>query len=170
MTDPYATDFLAVAGTGIDAARILTLPDLTPDQARPALDSAHDVLVRCHQLLDDHSQPWAPAVRITPDSGLHLDAAVVYLWHCLDEVHRAFHHTARPGDWSPAARGDHPLVRDLTACHRGIPEGAPGLRICARNHEIAARMRRRTTPADLRTPATGLIRHARPGQEGAAAA
>jgi hypothetical protein len=170
VSHPHTTDFLAVAGTGIDAARILTLPDRTPDRARPAVDSVHDVLARAHQLLDDHSRPSAPAVRITPDAGLHLDAGVVYLWLCLNEVHKAFHHTARPGDWSPAARGDHPLVRDLTACHRGLPEGAPGLRICARNHEIAARMRRRTTPANLRVPATGLIRHAGPGQEGSAAA
>ncbi|GAA4947561.1 DUF6238 family protein [Yinghuangia aomiensis] len=169
MTDPHNTDFLAVAGTGIDAARILTLPDLTPDQARPALDSVHDVLAKAHQLLDEHSRPAAPAVRITPDCGPHLDAGVVYLWLCLNEVHKAFHHTARPGDWSPAAGGDHPLLRDLAACHRGLPHGDPDLRICARTHEIAARMRRRTTPADLRTPATGLIRHARPGQAGAAA-
>ncbi|MEU2761290.1 DUF6238 family protein [Streptomyces sp. NPDC007094] len=44
------------------------------------------------------------------------------------------------------------------ACQAGLPEGAPEFTICQRHQSTAHLVRRRTTPADLHAPFTGLVR------------
>lgn len=173
--DPHATDFLAVAAaavaaTAVDAVRVLDLPGLLPDHARAALDGTHDLLIALHRLLDAHTSPGSAATAVTPGALPHLAAARDYLWHSADQVHLAYHHAPHPGDRPPAARSDTTTSGpDVTACRRGLPEGAPEFAICQRHQQATVRVRRHTTPADLaRRRITGTVSHSPTGPEGTA--
>ncbi|HSA49066.1 MAG TPA: DUF6238 family protein [Yinghuangia sp.] len=156
--DPAARAFLSIATTAIDATRVLSLPDIAPEAARVALDELHALLVAAHHLLDAHAQPAAPA-SAAPHTLPHLLIARDRVWQAVEEVHHAYHHAPRP-DGSSRNAGD------VAACRRRLPEGAPELTICQRHHQATARVRRSTTPADLRTPISGSVRHPRPGAAG----
>lgn len=152
--DPAARAFLSIATTAVDASRVLNLPDIAPDAARIALDELHAHLIAVHHLIDAHAQKGAPS-SAAPHALPHLRAARDRVWQAAEEVHHAYHHGPRP---SIKARN-----HDITACRRGLPEGAPELTICQRHQRATARVRRTTTPANLRNPIPGSVRHPHPG-------
>ncbi|WP_424921781.1 DUF6238 family protein [Streptomyces sp. wa1] len=71
------------------------------------------------------------------------------MWQAAEHLHAAYHAAPRPDS------GEIPAPE---ACQAGLPEGAPGLTICQRHQRTAHLVRRRTTPADLHAPFTGLVR------------
>jgi hypothetical protein len=139
-------DFVPYATAAIDFHRALNLPTGPLVAVRAELDSLHAHLVSLHHLLDAHTCRTAPLVAI---EGEQLQAARTRLWQAADHLHAAYHAAPRSGT------GELP---DREACQAGLPEGAPELTICQRHQRAARLVRRRTTPADLHAPFTGLIR------------
>jgi hypothetical protein len=137
---PFAT-------AAVDFHRALNLPTSPLAASRAELDSLHEHLLAVHELLDAHTFRTSA---VAPVEGDRLGAARTRVWQAAVEVHAAYHAAPHP------STGTNPAPE---ACRAGLPEGAPEMTIC-RRHQAAARLaRRRTTPADLHTPFTGLIRH-----------
>ncbi|WP_435178162.1 DUF6238 family protein [Actinacidiphila sp. bgisy145] len=144
---PTAQDFVPFATAALDFHRALNLPTAPLVASRAELDALHEHLVALYELLDAHALRTGPLVPIEGDC---LGAARTRIWQAADHLHAAYHSAPRP---------DSGAFPDGEACRVGLPEGAPDLTICHR-HQIAARLvRRRSTPADLHAPFTGLIRH-----------
>jgi hypothetical protein len=144
---PTAQDFVPFATAALDFHRALNLPAAPLAAPRAELDSLHEHLVAVYELVDAHTMRTGSLVRIEGD---FLGAARTRIWQAADHLHAAYHSAPRP---------DSGEVPGREVCRAGLPEGAPELTIC-RRHQIAARLvRRRSTPADLHAPFTGLIRH-----------
>ncbi|MGW7019968.1 DUF6238 family protein [Streptomyces decoyicus] len=145
-TSPTAEDFVPFATAALDFHRALNLPSGPLVTTRAELDALHSHLVSLHGLLDAH------AVRVgqlVPAEGDPIRAASTRVWQAADHVHAAYHAAPRPGSGE---------VPEREACKAGLPEGAPELTICQRHQRTAHLVRRRTTPADLHSPFTGLVR------------
>ncbi|MFD5327936.1 DUF6238 family protein [Streptomyces sp. NPDC127092] len=143
---PTAQDFVPFATAALDFHRALNLPGGPLVASRAELDALHAHLVSVHGLLDAHA---ARTGQLVPIEGDQLRAARTRIWQAADHVHAAYHAAPRP---------DSGEVPEPEACQAGLPEGAPELTICQRHQRAAHLVRRRTTPADLHTPFTGLVR------------
>ncbi|MEU6172715.1 DUF6238 family protein [Streptantibioticus parmotrematis] len=146
-TSPTAQDFVPFATAALDFHRALNIPTGPLVTARAELDALHAHLVAVHELLDAHASRTARLLAVEADQ---LGAARTRVWQAADHVHGAYHVAPRPGTGE---------VSEQEACHSGLPEGAPELTICQRHQRAARLVRRRTTPADLHAPFTGLTRH-----------
>ncbi|NEA59762.1 hypothetical protein G3I60_37795 [Streptomyces sp. SID13666] len=144
---PIAQDFVPFATAALDFHRALNVPGGPLVAARAELDALHAHLVSLHGLLDAHT---ARTGQLVPIEGAELRVARTRIWQAADHVHAAYHAAPRP------ASGE---VPDREACQAGVPEGAPELTICQRHQRTAHLVRRRTTPADLHAPFTGLVRY-----------
>ncbi|MEY9846385.1 hypothetical protein ABH940_003472 [Streptacidiphilus sp. BW17] len=142
-----AQDFVPFATAALDFHRALNIPAGPLVTTRAELDALHSHLVSLHGLLDAHTDRTGGLV---PIEGDQLHAARTRIWQAADHVHAAYHAAPRP---------DCGEIPDREACHAGLPEGAPELTICQRHQRAAHLVRRRTTPADLHAPFTGLRRH-----------
>ncbi|MCZ1008382.1 DUF6238 family protein [Streptomyces lydicus] len=143
---PIAEDFVPFATAALDFHRALNLPGGPLVTTRAELDSLHSHLVSLHGLLDAHA---CRVGQLVPAEGDPLRAACTRVWQAADHVHAAYHAAPRPGSGE---------VPEREACKAGLPEGAPELTICQRHQRTAHLVRRRTTPADLHAPFTGLVR------------
>ncbi|MEU6815536.1 DUF6238 family protein [Streptomyces sp. NPDC046860] len=146
-SSPTAQDFVPFATAALDFHRALNVPGGPLVTTRAELHALHAHLVSLHGLLD------AQAVRtghLVPIEGDQLSAARTRIWQAADHVHAAYHAAPQPGSGE---------VPDREACQAGLPEGAPELTICQRHQRTAHLVRRRTTPADLHAPFTGLVRY-----------
>ncbi|MDF3291883.1 DUF6238 family protein [Streptomyces silvisoli] len=144
---PFAQDFVPFATAALDFHRALNLPSGPLAASRTELDALHAHVLSLHGLLDDHASRTTPVAAVEGD---HLRAARTRLWLTAEHLHAAYHA-------APHARSGPVLSRE--ACRTGLPEGAPELTICQRHLAAAAKVRHQATPADLRDPFTGLIRH-----------
>lgn len=144
---PTAQDFMPFATAALDFHRALNVPGGALVAPRAELDSLHAHLVSLYGLLDAHAVRTGALV---PVEGGRLRAARTRIWQTADHVHGAYHAAPRPGT------GELP---DREGCRAGLPEGAPELTICQRHQRTARLVRRRTTPAELHSPFTGLIRY-----------
>jgi hypothetical protein len=140
-------DFVPFATAAVDFHRALNLPAAPLAASRAELDSLHEHLLAVYELLDAHTVRTAA---LAPVEGDHLHAACTRVWQAATDVHAAYHAAPHPGTGTLPAPD---------ACRAGLPEGAPELTVCQRHQAAAHLVRRRTTPADLHTPFTGLIRH-----------
>ncbi|MFG3199880.1 DUF6238 family protein [Streptomyces sp. NPDC048208] len=140
-----AQDFVPFATAALDFHRAFNLPAGPLVTSRAELDTLHAHLVSVHGLLDAHALRTA---RLIPAEGDPLRAARTRIWQAADHLHAAYHAAPRP---------DSGEVPEPEACRAGLPEGAPELTICQRHQRTAHLVRRRTTPADLHTPFTGLV-------------
>lgn len=143
---PTPQDFVPFATAALDFHRALNIPGGPLVTTRAELDALHAHLVALHGLLDAHTVRTG---QVVPAEGDHLHAARTRIWQAADHVHAAYHAAPRP---------DSGEVPDREACQTGLPEGAPELTICQRHQRTAYLVRRRTTPADLYSPFTGLVR------------
>lgn len=146
-TTATAQDFVPYATAALDFHRALNIPAGPLVASRTELDSLHAHLVALHGLLDAHAQRTSP---LLPGEGDHLKATRTRLWQAADHLHAAYHCAPRPGS------GEIPPPEAFRA---RLPEGAPELSICRRHQEATQLVRHRTTPADLHSPFTGLVRH-----------
>ncbi|MFC8721888.1 DUF6238 family protein [Kitasatospora sp. NPDC057198] len=144
---PATPDFVPYASAAIDFHRALNLPAGPLVASRPELDCLHEHLLSLHALLDAHAERTAP---LLPAEGDHLRAVRTRLWQAADHLHAAYHSAPRLGSGE---------VPDAEACRTRLPEGAPELTLCRRHQQTARLVRRRTTPTDLHSPFTGLVRH-----------
>ncbi|MGW3185717.1 DUF6238 family protein [Kitasatospora sp. NPDC001119] len=112
---------------------------------REELDALHEHVVALHELVD---QATARTRAQAPAEGDHLHNARIRLWQGIEHLHAAYHA-------APRADGRMP-TREACALRR--PEGAPELTICQRHLKASTRVRQFTTPTDLHTPTTGMIR------------
>ncbi|MFI0722630.1 DUF6238 family protein [Streptomyces sp. NPDC021224] len=143
---PTAQDFVPFATAALDFHRALNIPAGPLAAARAELDTLHEHLVAVYELLDAHTVRTGAVAPV--ESGF-LSTARTRIWQAATDVHAAYHAAPRP---------DSGGISDREACRAGLPEGAPELTICHR-HQLAARLvRRRSTPADLYAPFTGLVR------------
>ncbi|KND38335.1 DUF6238 family protein [Streptomyces acidiscabies] len=140
-------DFVPFATAALDFHRALNIPGGALVAARDELDSLHAHLVSLFGLLDAHACRTGSLV---PVEGDHLRAARTRIWQAADHLHAAYHAAPRTGSGE---------VPDREACQAGLPEGAPVLTICQRHQRAGLLVRRRTTPAELHDPFTGLVRH-----------
>lgn len=145
-TTPSAQDFVPYATAALDFHRALNLPGGALVASRAELDSLHAHLIALHGLLDAHVTRTAPLIEVEGD---HLKAVRTRIWQAADHLHTAYHCAPRPGSGEVPGR---------EACRAGLPEGAPEMTICQRHQQAARAVRRRSTPADLRAPFTGLVR------------
>ena len=143
---PTTQDFVPFATAALDFHRALNIPGGPLVTSRAELDALHAHLVALHGLLDAHTGRTG---QLVPAEGDHLRAARTRIWQAADHVHAAYHAAPRP---------DSGEVPDREACQTQLPEGAPELTICQRHQRTAHLVRRRTTPADLHAPFTGLVR------------
>ncbi|MFE6101319.1 DUF6238 family protein [Streptomyces laurentii] len=141
-----AQDFVPFATAALDFHRALNLPGGPLVATRAELDALHSHLVSLHGLLDAHA---IRTEKIVPAEGDQLRAARTRIWQAAERLHAAYHAAPRPGSGE---------VPGPEACRAGLPEGAPELTVCQRHQRAARLVRRRTTPADLHTPFTGLTR------------
>ena len=142
-----AQDFVPFATAALDFHLALNIPAGPLVTGRAELDALHGHLVTVHGLLDAHT---ARTGQLLPIEGDQLRAARTRIWQAADHLHAAYHAAPHPGSGE---------IPDREACQAGLPEGAPELTICQRHQRTAHLVRRRTTPADLHTPFTGLTRH-----------
>ncbi|WP_399890759.1 DUF6238 family protein [Streptomyces sp. BBFR51] len=143
---PTAQDFVPFATAALDFHRALNIPGGPLVTSRAELDALHAHLAALYGLLDAHA---ARTGQLVASEGDQLRAARTRIWQVADHVHAAYHAAPRPES------GELPA---LEACQTGLPEGAPELTICQRHQRTAQLIRRRTTPADLHAPFTGLVR------------
>lgn len=136
---PTSQDFVPFATAALDFHRALNIPG-------GPLVTTHAHLVSLHGLLDAHTGRTG---QLVPAEGDHLHAARTRIWQAADHIHTAYHSAPRP---------DSGEVPDSETCQAQLPEGAPELTICQRHQHTAHLVRRRTTPADLHAPFTGLVR------------
>lgn len=132
-------DLLPYATTALDVLRLTSLHAAPPE--RGDLDAFHAHTVALYGLLDSHVGACRPA---DPATAGHLHAARVRLWQAADQLHLAYH--SRPPASAPAPpRCPH-------------PEGRTTPTVCQRHLACTARVRKITTPADLRAPNPGPTR------------
>ncbi|MEU6664017.1 DUF6238 family protein [Streptomyces sp. NPDC046821] len=143
---PPAQDFVPFATAALDFHRALNIPGGPLVTTRAELDALHAHLVALYELLDAHTGRTA---NLVPAEGNQLRTARTRIWHAAEHLHAAYHAAPRP---------DSGEVLEPEACRAGLPEGAPELTICQRHQRTAHLVRRRTTPADLHAPFTGLVR------------
>ncbi|OIK08061.1 DUF6238 family protein [Streptomyces monashensis] len=143
---PTAQDFVPFATAALDFHRALNIPGGPLVTTRAELDALHSHLVSLYGLLDAHANRTG---QLMPVEGDQLRAARTRIWQAADLVHAAYH---------AAPRSDSGEVPEREACQTGLPEGTPELTICQRHQRTAHIVRRRTTPADLHAPFTGLVR------------
>ncbi|WP_148588775.1 DUF6238 family protein [Streptomyces sp. WAC01526] len=149
-TDPLpdlAADFVPFATAALDFHRAINLPAGPMAAHRTELDALHAHLTALYGLLDAHTARTTPVAEAEGD---HLRACRIRLWQAAEHLHDAFHSAPRPGTGRLPTR---------EACRARLPEGAPELTICQRHMATSVQVRRAHTPADLRDPFTGLIRH-----------
>ncbi|MFE0187565.1 DUF6238 family protein [Streptomyces sp. NPDC059008] len=149
-TDPLpdlAEDFVPFATAALDFHRAINLPAGLTAATRTELDSLHAHLTALYGLLDAHT---ARTIPVAEAEGDHLRACRIRLWQAAEHLHAAYHAAPQPGTGRLPTR---------EACRARLPEGAPELTVCQRHLATAAQVRRDHTPADLRDPFTGLIRH-----------
>ncbi|MER5442557.1 DUF6238 family protein [Streptomyces sp. NPDC002790] len=137
-----AYPYLRAASAGIrHHARTLAPPAQHPASAtdRAHLDVLHAHLTALHQVLDQLAETTRPP---HPGAGRQLATAHTRLWQATAAVHDAFHLL--------------PVAEEAgTECHpERFPEGPPILTICQRHLAAGHAVRRKTTPADLNTPAS----------------
>ncbi|MFJ3939113.1 DUF6238 family protein [Streptomyces parvus] len=142
-----ASDFVPFATAALDFHRAINMPVAPVAASRTELDSLHAHLVALYGLLDAHTARTTP---VATAEGDHLRSCRIRLWQAAEHLHAAYH--AAP----QRVTGRLPTRE---ACRARLPEGAPDLTVCQRHLATAARVRRDHTPADLRDPFTGLIRH-----------
>ncbi|MEU3162085.1 DUF6238 family protein [Streptomyces griseoincarnatus] len=142
-----ASDFVPFATAALDFHRAINMPVAPVAASRTELDSLHAHLVALYGLLDAHTARTTP---VATAEGDHLRACRIRLWQAAEHLHAAYH--AAP----QRVTGRLPTRE---ACRARLPEGAPDLTVCQRHLATATRVRRDHTPADLRDPFTGLIRH-----------
>lgn len=146
-TPRSAQDFVPFATAALDFHRSINIPAGPLVATRAELDTLHEHLVSLHGLLDAHAHRTGPLINAEGD---HLHATRTRIWQAAEHLHHAYHAAPRPDT------GD---VPEPESCRAGLPEGAPSLTICQRHQRTAHLVRRRTTPADLHAPFTGLTRH-----------
>ncbi|WP_405729273.1 DUF6238 family protein [Streptomyces sp. NBC_00028] len=138
-----AYPYLRAAGAGIrhHARTLATHPQHPASPTdRAHLDVLHAHLTALHQLLDQLAETTRPP---HPAAGRQLATAHTRLWQATAAVHDAFH-------LLPVAD------ETCSECHpERLPEGPPVLTICQRHLAVGHAVRRKTTPADLNTPAPG---------------
>ncbi|MFJ2649471.1 DUF6238 family protein [Streptomyces sp. NPDC087420] len=143
---PPAQDFVPFATAALDFHRALNIPAGPLVTTRAELDALHAHLVSLYGLFDAHATRTGQLVGIEGD---HLCNTRTRIWQAAEHLHAAYHAAPRP---------DSGQVPDHETCRAGLPEGAPELTICQRHQRTAHLVRRRTTPADLHSPFTGLVR------------
>ncbi|MGW1539765.1 DUF6238 family protein [Streptomyces sp. NPDC002309] len=143
---PTAQDFVPFATAALDFHRALNLPGGPLVTTRAELNALHAHLVSLYGLLDAHAVRTG---QLVPAEGDQLRTARTRIWQAADHVHTAYHAAPQP---------DSGKVPDPVEHVAGLPEGAPELTICQRHQRTARLVRRRTTPADLHTSFTGLVR------------
>lgn len=146
-TPRSAQDFVPFATAALDFHRSINVPAGPLVASRAELDTLHEHLVSLHGLLDAHAHRTSTLIAAEGD---HLHAARTRIWQAAEHLHHAYHAAPRP---------DTGAIPEPEACRAGLPEGAPSLTICQRHQRAAHLVRRRTTPADLHAPFTGLTRH-----------
>ncbi|WP_416484230.1 DUF6238 family protein [Streptomyces sp. CL12] len=144
---PTAQDFVPFATAALDFHRALNIPVGPLVTARAELDALHAHLIAVHELLDAHASRTGRHFAVEADQ---LSAARTRVWQAADHLHGAYHAAPRPGTGE---------IPEQEACRSGLPEGAPELTVCRRHQRAAHLVRRRTTPADLHAPFTGLTCH-----------
>ncbi|MBF9071769.1 DUF6238 family protein [Streptacidiphilus fuscans] len=143
MSDP---DLLHYATAALDVHHHTALPEPLRAADRVELDALHAHATALYELLDTHTHGTHGP---NPVGGDHLHAARTRAWQLAEHLHDAFH-------TAPRDDGTTPTREQCAARH---PEGAPRLSICRRHVATAVRVRRHTTPAELRAAFTGLVRH-----------
>ncbi|MGQ4352885.1 DUF6238 family protein [Streptomyces drozdowiczii] len=143
---PPAQDFVPFATAALDFHRELNIPSGPLVTSRTELDALHAHLVSLYGLLDAHA---ARTGHLVAAEGDQLRTARTRIWQAAEHLHAAYHAAPRPGTGE---------VPEPEACRAGLPEGAPELTVCQRHQRTAHLVRRRTTPADLHAPFTGLVR------------
>ncbi|MFJ9446767.1 DUF6238 family protein [Kitasatospora sp. NPDC101235] len=121
--------------------------ELMNDQplSRAEIDALHEHVVAL-QLMIDHATVRTRAHAAA--EGDHLHNARIRLWQTVEHLHDAYHAAPRTDGRTPSRE----------ACALRLPEGAPDLTVCQRHLKAAKRVRYFTTPTDLHTPTTGMIR------------
>ncbi|MGW2331580.1 DUF6238 family protein [Streptomyces sp. NPDC001700] len=142
-----ASDFIPFATAALDFHRAINMPVAPIAASRAELDSLHAHLAALYGLIDAHTARTTPVAEVEGD---HLRACRIRLWQAADHLHSAFHAAPHSDTGRPPAR---------EACRTRLPEGTPDLTVCQRHLATSVRVRRDHTPADLRDPFTGLIRH-----------
>jgi hypothetical protein len=142
-TDPALLHYATAA---LDVHHHTALPEIPGMADRVELDALHAHTTALYELLDTHTNGTR---RILPVEGDHLHATRTRLWQAAEHLHDAYHSAVREDGSLPTPE----------ECAVRRPEGAPRLTICQRHISTAARVRRQTTPAELRTAVTGLVRH-----------
>lgn len=128
--DPSAAEeFVPFATAALDLHRTLAVPDgpLVADAAE--LDALHAHAVSLLRLMDLHAERARPLLELAAP----LRAARLRAWQLTDLLHHAAHTAPHA-----TAVGTH-------------PPRSPGPALCRRHQEALRLIRRRTTPADLRT-------------------
>ncbi|MFJ4007326.1 DUF6238 family protein [Streptomyces sp. NPDC090023] len=143
---PTAQDFVPFATAALDFHRAINLPAGPLVTTRTELDALHAHLASLYGVLDAHALRTGD---LLPAAGDPLRVARTRIWQAADHLHAAYHAAPHP---------DSGEVPGPEACRPGLPEGAPELTICQRHQRTAHLVRRRTTPADLHAPFTGLVR------------
>ncbi|UKY49848.1 DUF6238 family protein [Streptomyces inhibens] len=142
-----AEDFVPFATAALDFHRAINLPAGPVAAHRTELDALHAHLTALYGLLDAHTSRTTPVAEAEGD---HLRACRIRLWQAAEHLHDAYHAAPHPGTGRLLTR---------EACRARLPEGAPELTVCQRHLATSAQVRLDHTPADLRAPFTGLIRH-----------
>ncbi|GAA2535346.1 MULTISPECIES: DUF6238 family protein [Streptomyces] len=145
IASPTAQDFVPFATAALDFHRALNVPGSPLVTTRSELDALHALLVSLYGLLDAHAGRTGELVVAESDQ---LRTARTRIWQAAEHLHAAYHAAPRP---------DSGEVPEPEACPAGLPEGAPELTVCQRHQRAAHLVRRRTTPADLYAPFTGLV-------------
>ncbi|MFI9261393.1 DUF6238 family protein [Streptomyces sioyaensis] len=142
-----AADFVPFATAALDFHRAINLPAGPLTANRTELDSLHAHVIALYGLIDAHTARTGPVAEAESD---HLRACRIRLWQAAEHLHAAYHAAPHPSTGR---------LPSQEACRARLPEGAPELTVCRRHLVTAAQVRRNHTPADLRDPFTGLIRH-----------
>ncbi|MFB7672710.1 DUF6238 family protein [Kitasatospora purpeofusca] len=145
MSSQDLPDLLRFASAAVDVHHHTRLAEDQP-LSRRELDELHSHTIGLFGLLDTvtvSTRAHVPAV------GDHLHNARIRLWQVCEHLHDAYHA-------APRADGRHPTSE---ACVSRLPSYATDLTICRRHAVTIARLRQITTSADLRAPASGLLRH-----------
>jgi hypothetical protein len=142
-----AADFVPFATAALDFHRAINMPVAPVAASRTELDALHAHVIALYDLLDAHTARTTP---ISAVEGDHLRACRIRIWQAAEHLHAAFHSAPQSGTGRLPSR---------ERCRARLPEGTPELTVCQRHLATATRVRRDHTPADLRDPFTGLIRH-----------
>jgi len=142
---PPSPDLLRLATSALDVHHYTSRPEQDP-ASRAELDAIHAHACALYALLDSHTATTRPQVQAEGDQ---LHAARIRLWQATEHLHAAYHAAPREDGRLPTRE----------ACAARLAEGAPDLTVCQRHVATSVRVRRTTTPTDLRADFTGLVRH-----------